>query len=227
LLPTYDVFDEARYFEPAASRHVFAHPLGKIGFAICEDFWWEAPDASEKYTIDPVKELMDEGSDILVVPSASPFVAGKLETRLRLAQKAVRSGGIPVVYCNAVGANDSLVFDGRSFVMAENGSIGGMCGWDEEVILYDTARHQRLAPSEISATTSAVAPTAPDMPNFSFQPMVDFHVDRYEEIAQAIIVAFGITSENQAFPMCALAFRAVSIQRLLQCLRRRPLVASM
>jgi len=142
LLPTYDVFDEARYFEPAHARHVFVHDYGRVGFAICEDFWWDAPDASQKYTIDPVKELMDEGADVLIVPSASPFIAGKLATRLKLAEKAVRSGSIPVLYCNAVGANDSLVFDGRSFVMAEDTSIRGVCGWGEEVLTYDTKTRQ-------------------------------------------------------------------------------------
>ena len=138
LLPTYDVFDEARYFEPAKERNLFIQPWGKVGFAICEDFWWEAPDASQKYAIDPVKDLMDEGADIIVVTSASPFVAGKIRTRLNLAEKAVRAGSIPVLYCNAVGANDSLVFDGRSFAMGEDASISGICGWDEEALSYDS-----------------------------------------------------------------------------------------
>lgn len=138
LLPTYDVFDEARYFEPAAVRRIFTPPFGRIGFAICEDFWWEAPNASQRYPLDPVKELLDAGIDLLVVPSASPFIAGKLKTRLALADKAVRAGGIPVVYCNAVGANDSLVFDGRSFVMDESRRVAGMCGWGEEILTYDT-----------------------------------------------------------------------------------------
>jgi len=138
LLPTYDVFDEARYFEPAKERNLFIQPWGKVGFAICEDFWWEAPDASQKYAIDPVKDLMDEGADIIVVTSASPFVAGKIRTRLNLAEKAVRAGSIPVLYCNAVGANDSLVFDGRSFAMGEDASIRGICGWAEEALSYDS-----------------------------------------------------------------------------------------
>lgn len=138
LLPTYDVFDEARYFEPAKERNLFIQPWGKVGFAICEDFWWEAPDASQKYAIDPVKDLMDEGADIIVVTSASPFVAGKIRTRLNLAEKAVRAGSIPVLYCNAVGANDSLVFDGRSFAMGEDASINGICGWAEEALSYDS-----------------------------------------------------------------------------------------
>jgi len=178
LLPTYDVFDEARYFEPAHARHVFVHDCGRVGFAICEDFWWEAPDASQKYRIDPVKELMDEGADVLIVPSASPFIAGKLTTRLKLAEKAVRSGSIPVLYCNAVGANDSLVFDGRSFVMAEDTSIRGVCGWGEEVLTYDTKTRQasRLVLDLPSALPEILDGDA------------DVHVERYEEIRHAILV---------------------------------------
>lgn len=140
LLPTYDVFDEARYFEPGRARKVFTPPFGRIGFAICEDFWWEAPPSpSFKYALDPVKELLDADIDILIVPSASPFVAGKLTTRLLLARGRAREGHIPVLYCNAVGANDSLVFDGRSFAVSPEGATIALCGWEEEFLSYDTA----------------------------------------------------------------------------------------
>lgn len=139
LLPTYDVFDEARYFEPAENRKIYVTKYARIGFAICEDFWWEAPPSPDfKYPVDPVKELLDEGLDVLIVPSASPFVSGKLDTRLRLARSRAREGHIPVLYCNAVGANDSLVFDGRSFAVGPDGSTLAMCGWDEEILAVDT-----------------------------------------------------------------------------------------
>ncbi|TXT50482.1 MAG: NAD+ synthase (glutamine-hydrolysing) [Spirochaetes bacterium] len=150
LLPTYDVFDEARYFEPAQSRQVFKFEGTKIGVAICEDMWWESPPSPGfKYAIDPVKELLDEGIDILLVPSASPFVAGKLATRLKLAAGSAKQGGIPVLYCNAVGANDSLVFDGRSFAIAPWGKPSAMCGWEEEILLVDTDRLAQGARIEV------------------------------------------------------------------------------
>ncbi|MCE1196953.1 NAD+ synthase [bacterium] len=153
LLPTYDVFDEARYFEPAKARKVFTPPSGRIGFAICEDFWWEAPPSpSFKYPLDPVKELLDSDIDMLIVPSASPFVTGKLKTRLGLARKTAREGHIPVLYCNAVGANDSLVFDGRSFAMSPEGETVAMCGWDEALLTIDTAT---LAARTIAANAGA------------------------------------------------------------------------
>ncbi|MFA6366555.1 MAG: nitrilase-related carbon-nitrogen hydrolase, partial [Candidatus Hydrogenedentales bacterium] len=140
LLPTYDVFDEARYFEPARTRKVFTPPSGRIGFAICEDFWWEAPPSPAfKYAVDPVKDLLDANIDLLIVPSASPFVAGKLKTRLALARGRAKEGHIPVLYCNAVGANDSLVFDGRSFAVSPEGETVAMCGWEESFLAIDTA----------------------------------------------------------------------------------------
>ncbi len=204
LLPTYDVFDEARYFEPARARQVFSQPFGRVGFAICEDFWWEAPDASQKYSIDPVKELMDAGADILIVPSASPFIAGKLQTRLRLAEKAVRAGSIPVLYCNAVGANDSLVFDGRSFAMDERTTIRGICGWGEEVLTYDTvsgkagrlilgAIHGEGATSptaEIEKSSDAAHADATEAATTqaTAAQAIDLQTERSEEIRRALIV---------------------------------------
>lgn len=139
LLPTYDVFDEARYFEPAARRAVFRHGGMNIGFAICEDIWWESPPSKDfHYALDPVKELFDAGADILIVPSASPFVSGKMETRLGLAAKAARAGSVPVLYCNMCGADDSLVFDGRSFATDACGNLAKMAGWGEDILSVDT-----------------------------------------------------------------------------------------
>jgi NAD+ synthase (glutamine-hydrolysing) len=150
LLPTYDVFDEARYFEPASARKVFTPRAGRIGFAICEDFWWEAPPSSSfNYAVDPVKDLLDSGIDVLIVPSASPFVGGKLKTRLALARNSAREGHIPVLYCNAVGANDSLVFDGRSFAVSPEGETVAMCGWEEDSLTVDTRAMEKPTATEL------------------------------------------------------------------------------
>ncbi len=117
LLPTYDVFDEARYFEPASERKVFPYKGERLGFAICEDMWRETEAPGTRYAADPVRDLLDRGATLLCVPSASPYFADKLKLR-RLACRIARRGSIPIVYLNAVGANDSIVFDGRSFVVA-------------------------------------------------------------------------------------------------------------
>ncbi|MDR2096403.1 MAG: NAD+ synthase [Treponema sp.] len=118
LLPTYDVFDEARNFESAQKWWLFEWKGERIGAAICEDVWRETDTPGTAYMKDPVRELLDQGCTLLCVPSASPYVAGKLKVRLRLAERIAIRGNIPLIYINAVGANDSIIFDGRSFIVA-------------------------------------------------------------------------------------------------------------
>ncbi|MDR3302690.1 MAG: hypothetical protein LBT01_09235 [Spirochaetaceae bacterium] len=134
LLPTYDVFDEARNFEPAHRWESFAFKGERIGIAICEDLWRETETPGTKYAEDPVRRLLDRGITMLVVPSASPYYAGKHEARLALAQHLSRRGNIPLIYINAVGANDSIIFDGRSFVLNGN-SLSNAKAFEEELFI--------------------------------------------------------------------------------------------
>lgn len=194
LLPTYDVFDEARYFEPAKVRKVFTPQQARIGFAICEDFWWEAPPSPDfRYPIDPVKELLDSSIDILIVPSASPFIAGKLKIRLRLARNTAREGHIPVLYCNATGANDSLVFDGRSFAVDSKGTTMSMCGWEDEILTIDTTTMaaENLVLSQTASIHHLDTMLAREQPSDdSTSPIhqTPENHDEIEEIHQALIV---------------------------------------
>ncbi|MDR0869840.1 MAG: hypothetical protein LBN39_03525 [Planctomycetaceae bacterium] len=140
LLPTYDVFDEARNFEPARSWNVFelkpAAPLpALLGFAICEDVWRETDIPGTSYPIDPVQKLLDAGAEMICIPSASPFVAGKHIVRSALAQKISQRGNVPVVYINAVGANDQIIFDGRSFIVSKTGSVVGAKAFEEDLLI--------------------------------------------------------------------------------------------
>ncbi|MDR1030728.1 MAG: NAD+ synthase [Treponema sp.] len=118
LLPTYDVFDEARNFESAQHWPVFEWKGERIGVAICEDVWRETDIPGTNYLRDPVRELLNQGISLLCVPSASPYIAGKLKVRRALAERISLRGNMPLVYINAVGANDSIIFDGRSFIVA-------------------------------------------------------------------------------------------------------------
>jgi NAD+ synthase (glutamine-hydrolysing) len=117
LLPTYDVFDEARNFESAQHWPVFAFKGERIGVAICEDVWRETEIPGTNYLRDPVGELFDQGISLLCVPSASPYIVGKPKVRRALAERISARGNIPLVYINAVGANDSIIFDGGSFIV--------------------------------------------------------------------------------------------------------------
>jgi NAD+ synthase (glutamine-hydrolysing) len=122
LLPTYDVFDELRYFEPAVAVHpvqLFGAPVGVL---ICEDFWFEEEiGGSRLYRNNPVDQLARHGCQILLNISASPFSVGKRRTRYELFSEIARRYAIPLVYCNQVGGNDELLFDGSSIVIDASG----------------------------------------------------------------------------------------------------------
>jgi NAD+ synthase (glutamine-hydrolysing) len=140
LLPTYDVFDEARNFEGAREWKAFEYKGERIGVAICEDVWRETGAPGTSYVRDPVKELFDQGVTILCVPSASPYVAGKLTARHCLAKRISKRGNVALAYVNAVGANDSIIFDGRSFAVipdAEKPLAQGP-GFSEGMFAFDT-----------------------------------------------------------------------------------------
>jgi NAD+ synthetase len=123
LLPTYDVFDEDRYFQ--AGDRALVMPLNgrRVGITICEDIWSHADDGPPRYDIDPVGELVAAGADCILNLSASPFDLGKAARRLRLVHGIASRHGVPIAYCNAVGGNDALIFDGRSFAVDGAGRL--------------------------------------------------------------------------------------------------------
>jgi NAD+ synthase (glutamine-hydrolysing) len=137
-LPTYDVFDEDRYFEPATER-IPARILGKrVGVTICEDIWDGPQDNRLRYPVDPVDDLVKQGIDFLLNISASPFHAGKAKIREELLQSIARDSGVPVLLVNQVGGNDSLLFDGRSLAVGVDGRILARAGaFVEDLVLVD------------------------------------------------------------------------------------------
>ncbi len=123
LLPTYDVFDEDRYFQPGHSATVLDLCGRRVGVTICEDIWSEADQGPRRYLSDPVADLVAAGADLIVNLSASPFEIGKPARRLELVRNIAIRHGIPVAYCNLVGGNDALIFDGRSFAVDGAGGV--------------------------------------------------------------------------------------------------------
>jgi NAD+ synthase (glutamine-hydrolysing) len=122
LLPTYDVFDELRYFEPAAAVHTVQLFGQTAGVLICEDFWFEEEiGGSRLYRNNPVDQLAGKGCQMLLNISASPFNVGKRRTRYELFSEIARRYKLPLVYCNQVGGNDELLFDGSSIVIDASG----------------------------------------------------------------------------------------------------------
>lgn len=134
LLPTYDVFDEDRYFEPSTSVAPFEFKGRKLGITICEDIWNDEDFWSDRrYRRDPVKELIAQGADIILNLSASPWTAGKAVTRLAMLQRVARDEKVPLVQVNSVGANDELIFDGHSVALNRKGEVLAMAkGFTEE-----------------------------------------------------------------------------------------------
>ncbi len=124
LLPTYDVFDEDRYFEPATGNAPVEFNGRRIGITICEDIWNDADLWPERrYRPDPAADLAAAGAEILFNLSASPWHLGKERTRHELLHRLARRTGRPVVYCNLVGGNDELVFDGQSVAFDGQGRL--------------------------------------------------------------------------------------------------------
>ncbi len=139
LLPTYDVFDEARNFVPADSQALFTLDGRSVALTICEDAWndkrfWP----NRLYERDPVDELMKMGGTLLLSVNASPFHLGKRELRLDMFRALARRHQAPVVMVNQVGGNDQVVFDGSSFVMDANGEvIASAASFREDLIIAD------------------------------------------------------------------------------------------
>lgn len=123
LLPTYDVFDEARYFDPASEVLTIPFKDDILGVSICEDAWND-PELWPKgrmYPFDPIKVLARKGASIFINISASPFYMGKEDIRYRIIRNHAKKHGIPFVYVNQVGGNDELIFDGRSICVDREG----------------------------------------------------------------------------------------------------------
>jgi len=140
LLPTYDVFDETRYFQPAHTQYSF--PLGPetLGITICEDSWNDKSFWPERlYERDPVAELVAKGSTVVLNLSSSPYTLGKRGLRQDMLGAVARERGVPVVYVNQVGGNDSLIFDGSSVAFAKDGSVAARAkSFEEDLIYFDT-----------------------------------------------------------------------------------------
>ncbi len=159
LLPTYDVFDERRYFEPGYHESgqldsVATYQGQKIGVSICEDLWTDPElSARQLYHVDPVDQLVKVGAELIVNCSASPFVVGKHAVRLDLLRKTALRHNRPVIYCNQVGGNDELVFDGNSCAVDAQGNL----------IAHAAAFETDLCVFDLDGSTLASAPPMEDL----------------------------------------------------------------
>ncbi len=138
LLPTYDVFDEARYFEPADDQQPIELLGQKVGITICEDIWTDKYLRHDLYHCDPVERLVGEGASVILNLSSSPFSVGKPALRRAMVTELALRHRIPFFYCNAVGGNDELIFDGNSFVIDKEGATTArLASFREQIAVVD------------------------------------------------------------------------------------------
>lgn len=156
LLPTYDIFDEARYFEPGGVQPVIDFRGRRVGVMICEDMWsTQQLLARPLYDIDPPCDLAAAGADLLINISASPYYLGKHESRLELMAGHARRYRTPLLFCNQVGGNDELLFDGVSSVVDATGRLVAQAkAFEEDLLLIDL---EDLESSRLEAMPTGVA----------------------------------------------------------------------
>src|SRR6201993_2521245 len=161
LLPTYDVFDEDRYFEPAGRVEPFEVHGKKIGVTICEDIWTDNYLPRPLYDCEPVRTLVEQGAEIIVNLSSSPFSLHKPAIRYEMVAGLARAHQRPINYCNLIGGNDQLLFDGNSFAVNSAGKVIAQLaafGEDEQGINTESTStiefHEGKIPEQIFAALS-------------------------------------------------------------------------
>jgi len=199
LLPTYDVFDEGRYFQPGSETGLWK----EMGVSICEDAWndklfWE----KRLYPRDPVEEQVGKGAKRLLNLSASPYTVGKPQLRRDMLQALALKHGMPIFYVNLVGGNDELVFDGRSLAVNDRGDIVAEAkAYEEDLIVADTADLRPSAPlheiRDVESVYQALALGVRDyVRKCGFQKVVLGLSGGIDSALTAVIAAEALGSEN-------------------------------
>jgi len=148
LLPTYDIFDEYRYFEPNRNFNCITYNGVKIALTICEDIWNLVDDPL--YISNPMDSLILQSPDIMINISASPFNYNQLTIRPQILQANISNYHVPLIYVNQVGAHTELLFDGYSCAIDRNGNTVATCkAFEEDICWVDFAPEQKLISSQI------------------------------------------------------------------------------
>ena len=203
LLPTYDVFDEARYFRPAERQMLCELDGRRMALTICEDAWndkqfWER----RLYQRDPVEELAAAGAELLVSINASPYHMGKRALRREIFAATARRFHLPVVYVNQVGGDDQLVFDGSSFAMdAEARLIASAASFREDLVFVDTGagtgdQHENLADETEAVYEALVLGTRDYIRKCGFERVLIGLSGGIDSSLTAVVAADAVGREN-------------------------------
>jgi NAD+ synthetase len=201
LLPTYDVFDEERYFEPANRVEPLDIHGKKIGVTICEDIWTEHYLPRPLYDCEPVRSLVEQGAEIIVNLSSSPFSLHKPAIRYELVAGLARAHQRPICYCNLVGGNDQLVFDGDSIAVNPAGNlIAQLAAFREDEKVVDTDSTDTIAFCEPPTPEQIFSALSLGLGDYcrkcSFQSAVVGLSGGIDSAVTAVIAADALGAEN-------------------------------
>jgi len=203
LLPTYDVFDEARNFAAARKQELFDFCGNRMALTICEDAWNDKHFWNKRlYANDPVEDLVRSGGNFVLNISASPFWLGKRELRRDMLATIARTDNVPVVMVNQVGGNDSLIFDGSSVVFNRKGEVIAQGkSFEEDLVFFDSAtlegeRHEQIEGEEASAYAALVLGTRDYVRKCGFKKVIIGLSGGIDSALTAAIAAEAVGSEN-------------------------------
>jgi NAD+ synthase (glutamine-hydrolysing) len=221
LLPTYDVFDEARYFEPgdvSGGANVVEYRGRRFGVTICEDLWNDKDYWPHRlYPVDPVEAAVAAGACVLLNLSASPYSLRKQALRRDLLSAIAKKRGLPLVYCNQVGGNDELVFDGRSAVYGPTGEVlARAVGFAEDVLVADLS-----APGPVPDDEASTGPGEPSSSSDIWQALVLGTRDYLRKcgFTQALL---GLSGGIDSAVVAAVAVEALGARNVLGVLMPSP-----
>ncbi len=203
LLPTYDVFDEARNFAPAKSQSLLPFCGKQMALTICEDAWNDKHFWHKRlYAVDPVEALVQAGGNFVLNISASPFWLGKREFRREMLATIARQDKVPVVLVNQVGGNDSLVFDGSSLVLNAAGEVIAQGkSFEEDLIYFDSNQltgemHEQIPGEEASGYAALVLGTRDYVRKCGFSKVIIGLSGGIDSALTACIAAEALGPEN-------------------------------
>jgi len=203
LLPTYDVFDEMRYFAPAPAQQLISINGRQVALTICEDAWNDKHFWHRRlYNIDPVDELLRAGGNLVLNIAASPFHLGKRELRYKMLETIARDNKVPVAMVNQVGGNDSLIFDGSSVVIAPDGRVVAQGkSFEEDIVYFDSETlkgdlHPQIEGEEASAYAALVLGTRDYVYKCGFQHVIMGLSGGIDSALTAAIAVDALGAEN-------------------------------
>ena len=202
LLPTYDVFDESRYFEPAEICTPLDIAGHCCGVTICEDIWSRDYLQRQLYDRDPLAEHVAQGAKIILNLSASPFEVGKPRRRFDMLSARARAHRIPIAYCNTIGGNDELIFDGNSFAISETGTcLAQLASFSEQNALVEiqptsSIEHPIFPSDEADLFAALVLGTRDYFAKCGFRSAVLGLSGGIDSAVTAVIAAAALGKEN-------------------------------